>query len=103
MEDRRGVIVRIVCVIIAILSIYILSIYPVSGVILVQSDKWYSSIYILLLAKLLKDLFECKKKQMKKIGLEVDKNNDAYYFYEKEGFKITGEASPHSVYMEKEV
>lgn len=46
---------------------------------------------------------ECKKKQMKKIGLEVDKNNDAYYFYEKEGFKITGEASPHSVYMEKEV
>ena len=71
MEDRRGVIVRIVCVIIAILSIYILSIYPVSGVILVQSDKWYSSIYILLLAKLLKDLFECKKKQMLVMGLSV--------------------------------
>ncbi|MEY8375569.1 DUF6020 family protein [Lachnospiraceae bacterium 56-18] len=71
MEDRRGVIVRIVCVIIAILSIYILSIYPVSGVILVQSDKWYSSIYILLLAKLLKDLFECKKKQILVMGLSV--------------------------------
>lgn len=71
MKERRRVIVRIVCVIIAILSIYILSIYPVSGVILVQSDKWYSLIYILLLVKLLKDLFECKKKQILLMGLSV--------------------------------
>lgn len=46
---------------------------------------------------------ECRKKGMSKICLEVDKNNNAYYFYEKKGFHIVGMASEYSVYMEKEI
>lgn len=47
---------------------------------------------------------ECKKKQMKKIRLEVDKiNNIARLFYVKNGFSIIGDASEYSLYMERKV
>ena len=47
---------------------------------------------------------ECQKKQMEKICLEVDKDNEkAYMFYKKEGFEILGNASECSIYMQKEI
>ena len=47
---------------------------------------------------------ECRKKQMKKLCLEVDKaNRSAYQFYMKQGFGIVGDASEYSFYMEKEI
>lgn len=47
---------------------------------------------------------ECKKRQMKEIRLEVDKNNQrAVSFYRNNGFAVGGEASRESFYMEKEI
>lgn len=47
---------------------------------------------------------ECRKHQMNRLCLEVDKKNtSACQFYRKKGFQITGDASIDSFYMEKEV
>jgi len=44
----------------------------------------------------------CKEKGMQKIKLEVRKSNiKAIKFYQKEGFKDCGDATEHSIYMEK--
>lgn len=47
---------------------------------------------------------KCRKNQMNRLCLEVDKKNtSACQFYRKKGFQMTGDASVDSFYMEKEV
>ena len=47
---------------------------------------------------------ETKKRDFKKIKLEVNKENkNASHFYKKNGFQISSEASEHSFYMVKDL